>query len=163
MDPQTREALAVKVVSGSCSSSRPALRWEMERTAMARCGSHPHVVGLRYAAACGGDPSKRCIVMELADASLDRVLKAFVGDEAMVLLAAHDLLQALRHLHGLGILHRDVKPANVMVHMSGALKLGDFGLAAVLGPDMWLRDRPNSVVTVNYRCPELLLGCADQR
>lgn len=68
------------------------------------------------------------------------------------------LLKGIEHCHSHGILHRDIKTANILVNNEGILKIGDFGLAKLHGPES--REQLTShVVTLWYRPPELLLGC----
>ena len=67
------------------------------------------------------------------------------------------LFEGLNHLHRRGVLHRDIKAANILVSNQGLLKLADFGLARFYSK----RGRPdytNRVITIWYRSPELLLG-----
>ena len=67
------------------------------------------------------------------------------------------LFEGLNHLHRRGVLHRDIKAANILVSNQGQLKLADFGLARFYSK----RGRPdytNRVITIWYRSPELLLG-----
>ena len=74
--------------------------------------------------------------------------------------ALADLLIALEHLHGAGILHRDVKPENIFLSDDGVLRLGDFGLArraAASASGAAARMTPG-MVTLWYRAPEILLG-----
>lgn len=67
------------------------------------------------------------------------------------------MLQGLAAIHERGILHRDMKPANLLVTSDGVLKVTDFGLARIM-EDAKLTPR---VQTLWYRAPELLLaGCA---
>jgi CRP-like cAMP-binding protein len=62
---------------------------------------------------------------------------------------------ALRHAHGQGVVHLDIKPANVLVTTDGQLKLADFGLAALLGEECG----PAGLVgTPRYMPPEQLAG-----
>ena len=66
------------------------------------------------------------------------------------------ILGALEYCHARGVLHRDLKPQNILVDKSGSLRLADFGLArAYLAPH---RSRTVDVVTLYYRAPELILG-----
>lgn len=68
------------------------------------------------------------------------------------------LLKGIEHCHSLGILHRDIKTANILVNNKGILKIGDFGLAKLHGPES-REPLTSHVVTLWYRPPELLLGC----
>jgi serine/threonine protein kinase len=64
--------------------------------------------------------------------------------------------QGLEYLHLNWILHRDLKPNNLLVDSQGCLKLGDFGLAKFFGSPT--RQYTHVVVTRWYRAPELLFG-----
>lgn len=70
---------------------------------------------------------------------------------------AKQLFEGLDYLHFRGVLHRDIKAANILVSNDGVLKLADFGLARFFLKRHQL-DYTNRVVTVWYRSPELLLG-----
>ncbi len=80
--------------------------------------------------------------------------------------AAHIAAQAaaaLDHAHGAGVLHRDVKPANVLLDAQGAAWLTDFGLAKLLGEEDGLTETGDVLGTVRYLPPERLEGIADER
>lgn len=65
------------------------------------------------------------------------------------------LLSGLEHCHMHGVMHRDIKSANILVNNEGILKIGDFGLANTLNNNHALT---SCVVTLWYRPPELLMG-----
>ncbi|KAL1297819.1 hypothetical protein AAFC00_006348 [Neodothiora populina] len=76
--------------------------------------------------------------------------------EAMVKRFMMQLCQGIRYCHAHRILHRDLKPQNLLIDKEGNLKLADFGLARAFGVP--LRTYTHEVVTLWYRSPEILLG-----
>jgi len=81
----------------------------------------------------------------------------FKPDPAMKKDLAKQLFEGLDYLHRRGVLHRDIKAANILVSNTGTLKLADFGLARFYAKSGRL-DYTNRVITIWYRSPELLLG-----
>jgi CTD kinase subunit alpha len=70
---------------------------------------------------------------------------------------AKQMYDGLEYLHNRGVLHRDIKAANILVSNEGILKLADFGLARFYAKHH-KQDYTNRVITIWYRSPELLLG-----
>jgi len=68
----------------------------------------------------------------------------------------HQLSSGLLYCHSHRILHRDLKPQNLLIDKNNNLKLADFGLARAFGIPM--RTYTHEVVTLWYRAPEVLLG-----
>ncbi len=66
------------------------------------------------------------------------------------------LLKGIAFCHGHRVLHRDLKPQNLLIDKAGVLKLADFGLARAFGVPV--RTYTHEVVTLWYRAPEILLG-----
>merc|ERR1719378_1962086 len=105
-----------------------------------------------------GHKSNVSLVMDFMDTDLEVIIK----DSNIVLTAANiksytlQTLQGLEYLHANWILHRDLKPNNLLVDSKGCLKLGDFGLAKFFGSPN--RQYTHMVVTRWYRAPELLFG-----
>ncbi|XP_059654827.1 probable serine/threonine-protein kinase At1g09600 [Cornus florida] len=80
--------------------------------------------------------------------------------ESQIKCYMQQLFRGLEHCHSRGVLHRDIKGANLLIDNKGNLKIGDFGLAT------FYRSHENQpltsrVVTLWYRPPELLLGATD--
>jgi len=116
---------------------------------------HPNVLPLLDVFTYG---DRVYLVLELAAADLTAVVRdrTVALSEADVKGFMLQLLRGLAHLHGSHFMHRDVKPDNLLITASGAVKLGDFGHATRFpGVDDWMY---HEVVTLWYRAPELLMG-----
>ncbi|WP_405526724.1 serine/threonine protein kinase [Streptomyces avidinii] len=105
-----------------------------EARALARL-AHPHVVTIHHIVEPpDGADGHPWIVMELVQGgSLHDRLASGPMPPADVLRLGLDVLSALRAAHAEGVLHRDVKPANVLLRPSGSAVLTDFGIAALHG------------------------------
>lgn len=66
------------------------------------------------------------------------------------------LLKGIKHCHQMGVIHRDLKPQNLLISTTDQLKIADFGLARAFG--IPVRSYTNEVVTLWYRAPDILLG-----
>ncbi|MER7366831.1 serine/threonine-protein kinase [Nonomuraea wenchangensis] len=107
-------------------------RAEREARNAARLRSHPHIVTLHDVVIEDQAP---WIVMELVDGGTlaERILQNGPLEARAVALAAKGLLEALGTAHASGIVHWDVKPANVMFARDGRVLLTDFGIAVKQG------------------------------
>ncbi|KAG4166211.1 hypothetical protein ERO13_A13G117200v2 [Gossypium hirsutum] len=80
--------------------------------------------------------------------------------EAQIKCYMQQLFRGLEHCHSRGVLHRDIKGANLLIDDNGVLKIADFGLATFFQPDL-KQPLTSRVVTLWYRAPELLLGATE--
>jgi serine/threonine protein kinase len=121
---------------------------------------HPHVVAPHDWAADGG---RVLLAMDLvAGGSVESLLdEQGPLPEPVVAVLLDQLLQALAAVHAAGVVHRDVKPANLLLEPTGAgrphLRLADFGVAAVLAERRLTRE-PSRVGTHGYAAPEQEAG-----
>lgn len=80
--------------------------------------------------------------------------------ESQVKCYMKQLLSGIDHCHSRGVMHRDIKGANLLVNNEGVIKVGDFGLAN-FSSSVHKQPLTSRVVTLWYRPPELLLGSTD--
>merc|ERR1719383_1333264 len=76
--------------------------------------------------------------------------------EPLVKSYLRQLLEGIAYCHKHRVLHRDLKPQNLLIDSTGGIKLADFGLARAFG--LPVRTYTHEVVTLWYRAPEILLG-----
>ncbi|KAK3940392.1 kinase-like domain-containing protein [Diplogelasinospora grovesii] len=104
--------------------------------------------------------NKLMLVFEYMDGDLKKYMDT-QGDRGalkpMVIKSfMYQLLKGIDFCHKNRVLHRDLKPQNLLINSKGALKLGDFGLARAFG--IPVNTFSNEVVTLWYRAPDVLLG-----
>merc|ERR1712060_950187 len=86
-------------------------------------------------------------LLDMCDSGLDAATtKSFL----------YQLLRGIAYCHQHRVLHRDLKPQNLLINREGALKLADFGLARAFG--IPVRSYTHEVVTLWYRAPDVLMG-----
>jgi glycogen synthase kinase 3 beta len=148
-------AVAVRAHKHSADAKRHEVALLGELTAR----PHPNVV--RFLDAYEGESSVLIMVMELMPCSLAQLLarippRSRVPRERRQLFT-YQLVRALAHVHGMGITHRAVKPANILVDPeTGLLKLADFGNAAQTTGDRNVPCMPSHF----YSAPELIFDKA---
>ncbi|WP_318307076.1 protein kinase domain-containing protein [Amycolatopsis solani] len=136
------------------ASPADAERFEAEAEAWVGLGAHPHVVSCAYVRRVDGTPrvfAEWAGGGSLAEAVRDRTLYGGGHRPAVgrILDLAIQTAWGLGHAHERGVIHQDVKPANVMLDTGGAAKVTDFGLANVTGGEG---------MTVAYCSPEQARG-----
>jgi tRNA A-37 threonylcarbamoyl transferase component Bud32 len=130
-DPDIGRTVAIKLVRADLLDGDDReeflARFRHEARAAGRC-THPNIVAIYDFAMHEGNPF---LVMEYIDGvGLGQALKRvgrYAPAEAVAI--AVQMLQALHAAHGLGVVHRDVKPANVLLLPSGQVKMTDFGIS----------------------------------
>lgn len=155
IDPSTNDMVAVKMLACTENVGDFQFRFNQETTMQQLCSPHPNVCGIRCISS-GPAARTRSIVMDYSDISLHEARKLQLA-EPMLRCIAVQLLAGVQHMHGKSVVHRDIKPRNLLMDYTGLVRVTDFGLAGLVGPDLWFQDNPNYVVTDNYRPPDLLL------
>ncbi len=154
-------AIKIQGVAGGSSEDLERFRREARAAAGVR---HPNVVTIFDA---GVDGDAAFLVMELLPGP---TLAAYVAEhgelpEAEVVGLAEQIAAGLAAAHAAGVVHRDVKPANVMFHGADTVKIVDFGIARLAHTSAARLTQTNAVVgSAPYLSPEQILGRpADER
>ncbi|MET7488717.1 serine/threonine-protein kinase [Streptomyces sp. NPDC005538] len=149
--------VAVKLLHAQNSEPTAAARFRLEAQTAGRL-NHPHVVGVLD---FGEQEGRLFLVMELvAGDSLSRVLAqaGSLAPEKVARIAAQSAA-GLAAAHEQGIVHRDIKPGNLLLDAEGDLKIGDFGIAQFMNdPGGALTATGQIVGTSLYIAPERALG-----
>jgi cyclin-dependent kinase 2 len=117
---------------------------------------HPNVVELKNVV---HSEQKLYLIFEYLDHDLKKFMDAYGAPLPTITVKSYlyQMLSALLFCHTHRVLHRDLKPQNLLIDKNNSLKLADFGLARAFG--LPVKTYTHEVVTLWYRAPEILLGC----
>mgnify|MGYP001576793881 CR=1 FL=1 len=156
--PQLDRFVALKILSPLLSQD-PAFaeRFSREARALAKL-NHPNIVAIYDFGKAG---NFYFFVMEYVDGmnlrQLVQVQKRIQPEEALTLIPK--ICEALQYAHEEGVVHRDIKPGNILISKKGRVKIADFGLAKIAGresKDSRLTGAQDVMGTLHYMAPEQL-------
>ncbi len=156
LDETLQRQVAIKLMNREVATDSDQLeRFRREARAVAQL-SHPHVVGVIDA---GEDAGRPYIVFEYVDGETlkDRILRLGRLPITEAVAYAIEIARALGAAHARHIVHRDVKPQNVLIDEEGRAKVTDFGIARTLDEDGLTADG-RVLGTTDYVSPEQALG-----
>ncbi|WP_120520475.1 Stk1 family PASTA domain-containing Ser/Thr kinase [Arthrobacter celericrescens] len=159
-DQRLERDVALKVLHPHLANDASFLERLRREARAAASLSHPHVVGVLDQ---GEDGHTAYLVMEyIKGHTLRDVLREKGALSPRLALALIDpVIEGLAAAHAAGLIHRDVKPENVLIADDGRIKVGDFGLARAVTATT---STGSLIGTVAYLAPELVLGqAADAR
>ncbi|HXH55747.1 serine/threonine-protein kinase [Iamia sp.] len=148
--------VAVKVLLAHGADERAVELWGREITAMGRLSNHPNIVAV-YSAGVTNDGHPYLLMPFVGGGSLHERLRdqgPLPGDD--VVRVGVRLAGGLAAAHDAGVLHRDVKPANVLMSEYGEPQLSDFGIARLV--DAATTTTGSVRATIGYAAPEVLSG-----
>ena len=156
MDTILNREVAIKILrSELCADPVSVVRFEREAQA-ATTLSHPNIVEIYDV---GEYKGHRYIVMEYVPGrTLKQVIRSrgsLEPDEAIDI--EKQLVSAVSEAHHKGIIHRDIKPQNIIVKSDGSIKILDFGIAIAKG-NIQVTQANNVMGSVHYLAPELAKG-----
>jgi len=150
---ETGHDVAIKVLHDHTSNGADLLRFERERTTMRALNGHPNIVAILDAGTT--DDERHFTVLEYVGGGSvrDRIAEGGALHWANVVEIGVQICAALDVAHRSGVLHRDVKPANILLEESTA-KLGDFGIARLIGQSQ-VTAAQSIIGTLAYTPPEV--------
>ncbi len=160
LDPDLKRPVAIK----TCSLSEPEMRERFFREAeIAAKLHHPNITTVYDFGRQDGEPY---LVQEyLTGEDLDHIIKR--TDQLPLATKIDYLIQAgegLGYAHGMGVIHRDVKPANIRILNDGQVRIMDFGIARMIEETQRFTQAGMTIGTAGYLSPEQLQGLdVDQR
>lgn len=170
-DLKRRVAIKVLDLHGSHSSDI-VKRFELEREAMARL-EHPNIVPVY---SYGHDDQVAYLIMKCIDGHSIHDLQEGAGDyQAKVKFSelsfdwhtlarmGADVASGLHHSHEQGLIHRDIKPGNLIIDRTGKVWITDYGLAKIHDYARSLSGTGDVIGTPRYMAPEQVRGICDAR
>src|SRR5262249_36590285 len=153
---QLGRVVALKMVRAGQVASPDELHRFRAEAELAATLDHPNIVPLYEVGEHEGQPFYS---MKLIDGgSLLRHLDRFRSDPRASAALVAVVARAVQHAHQRGILHRDLKPGNVLLDGEGTPHIADFGLARPLEGEAWLTQSGALVGTPSYMAPEQAAG-----
>jgi tetratricopeptide (TPR) repeat protein len=154
-DPKLRRSIAIKRLKPALLSSRPDNLLDEARLA----ASLRHTAFVKIFS-IDGDAEQQSIIMEFIEgATLGQSVKDQPIDEARALDIVAQVAEAMEEAHAAQLIHGDLKPSNLMLDLSGRVRIMDFGLARKIDPQATEVALPEETTgTIAYLAPELLVG-----
>ena len=160
LDQNTGKYVAIKVLREEYSEDESFIRrFDREAQAASRM-SHPNIVNLLDVGV--EDDGTRYLVMEYVQG---KTLKRFIQESGALRpeIASQIIIRvlaALQHAHQNGVVHRDIKPQNILIDKEGTVKVADFGIARMANAHTVNQSDENVMGSVYYFSPEQARGAA---
>lgn len=153
--------VAVKVLLDALAQNKEFIKRFRREAEIAAKLAHNNIVGVMDAGEVAGH---HYFVMEFVEGETikDLLEKGKVFDEKVALKIVLAIAEALAHAHSRGLIHRDVKPENVILTKDGGVKLADLGLARPTADEKWAMSEAGMAIgTPYYISPEQVRGQVD--
>ncbi|TFK32778.1 kinase-like domain-containing protein [Crucibulum laeve] len=160
-DEISRETVAIKLVTRVFDKIQLAKRALREITLLRHFSSHENITGLIDVDAIAPDFNEIYIFMEPMEADLHQIIKSgqtLTNEHVQYFL--YQILRGMKYVHSASVIHRDLKPGNLLVNADCELKICDFGLSRGFDsrPDEYATHLTEYVATRWYRAPEIMLA-----
>jgi len=160
-DTQLDKTVALKSLPTEVSSDLRAIDWMKEEVRIAQDLRHENIAAIYNFEVDPGKQSSYIIMEFINGVDLHALLARIPEERASVELVSHILegcASALGYAHSKRIIHRDIKPKNIMVTRDGLIKVTDFGIARRLKETMSKISQTMIAGTPAYMAPEHIMG-----
>jgi len=163
VDKKTRAVVALKKIFDAFQNATDAQRTFREIMFLQELSDHDNIIKLLNVLKAENDRDIY-LVFEFMETDLHAVIRASILEDIHKQYIMYQLLKAIKYMHSANVLHRDMKPSNLLLNSECFLKVADFGLARSIAA---LENPENAeanpvltdyVATRWYRAPEILLG-----
>ncbi|KAF9005926.1 kinase-like domain-containing protein [Cyathus striatus] len=160
-DEISGETVAIKLVTRVFEKIQLAKRALREITLLRHFSGHENITGLIDVDAISPDFNEIYIFMEPMEADLHQIIKSgqtLTNEHVQYFL--YQILRGMKYVHSASVIHRDLKPGNLLVNADCELKICDFGLSRGFDskPDEYAGHLTEYVATRWYRAPEIMLA-----
>jgi len=163
-DKRTKDVVALKKIFDAFQNATDAQRTFREVMFLQEMKGHEHIVSLLNVLKADNDRDIY-LVFEHMETDLHAAIRANILQDVHKQYIMWQTLKALKFMHSANLLHRDMKPSNLLLNSDCLMKVADFGLARSMrepGETMEDNDEPHCftdyIATRWYRAPEILLG-----
>jgi len=159
-DKESNEILALKKIFGAFQNATDAQRTFREIIFLQELSEHENIITLLDVMKADNDKDIY-LIFEYMETDLHAVIRANILEDIHKRFIIYQLLKAIKYMHSGQVLHRDMKPSNLLLNSECLVKVADFGLArSINAPKDEARQQvlTDYVATRWYRAPEILLG-----
>jgi mitogen-activated protein kinase 15 len=161
VDKKTKEIVALKKIFDAFQNATDAQRTFREIMFLQELSDHDNIIRLLNVLKAENDRDIY-LVFEYMETDLHAVIRAGILEDIHKQYIMYQLLKAIKYMHTANVLHRDMKPSNLLLNSECYLKVADFGLArSIAALEKESEVNPiltDYVATRWYRAPEILLG-----
>jgi len=161
-EKETNETLALKKIFGAFQNSTDAQRTFREIIFLQELADHENIITLLDVLRADNDKDIY-LVFEYMETDLHAVIRANILEDIHKRFIIYQLLKAIKYMHSAKVIHRDMKPSNLLLNSECLVKVADFGLARSINSKTSTNEPRTQILTDYvatrwYRAPEILLG-----
>lgn len=158
---ETGNIAAVKVLPRSLTIQKDAVRRFIQEATLIEKIDHPNVVRLFDV---GKDGETHFLAMEyVSGETLEKLVAGMPMVPTLALEIGKQICLGLQHMFDKGVIHRDIKPQNILFSETGEVKIADFGIARDVSSDHRLTQEGTGLGSLVYSSPEQISGKGDFR